>query len=181
MSHPTTSKVSDSTAVGTPNNFIALRAKQAFTLWRESENVFKNMSSYSQDFSEIENALFQFDNMKIEIEKKNDQIKALECTNKTQSEQWAHNYQQWDLEKQKWQVELESVVERKKTAHDKEMLGNKKKLVEQQRKIESLNQDLKEKEATTEKLKENYNDCVKRIKSWENFTSNLEELNLTKL
>lgn len=171
---------------------FAPRAKQALDACQTLEKALTNISLYQEVFSKVAEAIDHHVATEIELQNKNAQIACLESTIQTNFDGFRKRVNQWEIEKEELEGELEKkdgasdaklkVVEQKLTAsHAQDVERYKKALESEKNKSAALEVKLGDAKSKIEEVEGELAKCRQEVEDWNEYISDLKEVDFGKL
>lgn len=171
---------------------FASRAKQALDAWQTLEKALVNISSHQKTFSEVAEAVNRHLATDIELQRKDAEIARLKTTLDTTHDQFTKRFTQWEIDREQLVEELNSkeiaseaklkVLKQKSTAlHAQEVENLKKALESEKKKSAALEVGLEDANKKIEKIEHELVECREEVDVWNDYTSDLKDVDFGKL
>jgi DNA repair exonuclease SbcCD ATPase subunit len=186
-----------------PENSFDVKAMQASSAWQTLEAALKNVSEHSFVFSNIAEAKDRHDARQVMLQERDKRIAELESASDFQLDQYGIKYTKWGKEKsqmeQKWSHERRQLEQRvvdlknemstsaqetlktEKAAHTKEATALRKQLDLEKKNVIALNEDLKKAKTKIQRVEEDLLSCTKKLSKWEQYLSELKDLDYNRV
>ena len=171
---------------------FASRAKQALDACQSLEKALTNISSYQDVFSKVAEGIDHHVATEIELQNKNAKIACLESTIQNNFDGWRKRVNQWEIEKEELEGELEKkdgasdaklkVVEQNLTAsHAQDVERYKKAMESEKKKSAALEVKLGDAKSKIEEVEGELAKCRQEVEEWNEYISDLKEVDFGKL